>query len=312
MINIDDLPFLIRGSRKKEVLLLQQLLKDKGFFPYEPVQSFGPKTHNAVKAFQASVGLDDDGKVGRMTWTALYGNKLDTNIIKPATSSLMFHDYFLKDDEYIKEIIKKTQIYLHHTASGHNPFRVIDVWEKDKFDSKGKRKSERISTPFVIGGKSTRGTDDNYDGLIARCFNEKYWGYHTGWLGRTSDGPSIAIEICNYGYLTKNRNGEYVNYVGGIVPEDQVCDLGKDFRGHRYYHKYTDNQLESTKKLILDLSSRFDIPIENINYDWDWFNYNPNKWKNGKGLRTHVQVRSDKTDLSPQPNLIKMLNSLND
>jgi hypothetical protein len=307
----NDLPLLRRSSRKKEVVLLQQLLKDKGFFPYNTVQSFGPKTEAAVKKFQASVGLTADGIVGNMTWSALHGEKLDFNIIKPSISSLPFVDYFLKDDEYIKEILKKTQIYLHHTASGHNPFRVIDVWEKDKFDSKGKRKLNRISTAFVVGGQSTRDlNDDEFDGVIARCFDEKYWGYHTGWLGRTSDGPSIGIEICNYGYLTKNRKGEFINYVGGIVPEEQVCDLGKEFRGHRYYHKYTDKQLESVKKLILDLSDRFDIPIENINYDWDWFDYNPKKWKNGKGLRNHTQVRKDKTDLSPQPNLLKMLNSI--
>jgi len=306
----NDLPLLKRGSRKKEVIFLQQLLKEKGYFPYNTVQSFGPKTDVAVKKFQDSVGLDNDGIVGKMTWTALHGNKLDIKIIKPAETSLKFHDYFLKGDEYIKEILKKTQIYLHHTASSHNPFRVIDVWEKDKFDSSGKRKINRISTAFLIGGLSTRGEKDEYDGLIARCFNEKYWGYHTGWLGKTSDGPSIGIEICNYGYLTQNRNGEFINYVGGIVPNDQVCDLGEKFRGHRYFHSYTDKQMESTKNLILDLSTRFDIPIENINYDLDWFDYNPKKWKEGKGLRTHVQVRKDKTDLSPQPKLLKMLNSI--
>ena len=299
-----DLPLLKRGSRKKEVLLLQKLLKKKKFFNYNLVQRFGPKTEAAVKKFQKSVKLDDDGIVGNMTWTALHNIALDNNVIQPNESKLIFKDYFLKDDEYIKEIVPKVQIYLHHTASGHNPFRVIDVWEKDKFDKRGKRRLNRVSTAFVIGGKSTRGKELKYDGVIARCFNEKYWGYHTGWLGRTSDAPTIAIEICNYGYLTKNRNGEYVNYVGGIVPEDQVCDLGTKFRGKRYYHKYTD------KQLALDLSSRFNIPIEDIVYDWDWFDYNPKKWRHGKGLRTHVQVRKDKTDLSPQPKLLKMLNSL--
>ena len=307
---MQELPMLRRGSRSQDVITLQELLKVKGFFPYNTVKSFGPKTTTAVKAFQKSVGLDPDGVVGDSTWTALKGGILDKAVITPSESGLAIKDYMLKDDEYCKEIVSKTQIYLHHTASGHNPFTVIDVWERDKFDSKGKRKINRISTAFVMGGLSTRGGDDQYDGVIARCFNEKYWGYHTGWLGRTSDAPSIGIEICNYGYLTKNRDGKFINYVGGIVPEDQVCDLGKDFRGHRYYHKYTDKQLEQTKKLILDLSARFNIPIEDIVYDWDWFEYDPNKWKQGKGLRTHVQVRRDKTDLSPQPNLIKMLNSL--
>lgn len=308
-----DLPLLKKGNRKKEVLILQKLLKTKGFFDYSLVQTFGPKTDKAVKAFQKSVNLNPDGIVGNMTWSALHDNFLDSKVINPLESKLIFHDYFLKDDEYIKEIVKKLQIYLHHTASGHDPFRVIDIWEKDKFSSSGKRKINRISTAFVVGGISTRNNNKEHDGVIARCFDEKYWGYHTGWLGRTSDACSIGIEICNYGYLTKNRKGEFVNYVGGIVPIDQVCDLGKEFRGRRYYHKYTDKQLEVVKELILDLSERFDIPLDDIIYDWDWFDFNPKKWNvKNKGLRTHTQVRKGKTDLSPQPNLIKMLNSLID
>lgn len=301
---------LKKGSKHKDVITLQQLLKNKGYFPFNIIQVFGPKTEKAVKDYQKMIGLSDDGIVGEMTWRSLNNEKLDSNIINPKPSHLHIEDYFLKDDEYVKEIITKTQIYLHHTASSHNPFRVIDVWEQDKFKANGQRKLQRISTAFVIGGKSINNKDDNYNGLIARCFNEKYWGYHTGWLGRTSDGPSIGIEICNYGYLSKNRNGEYVNYVGGIVPEEDVCDLGKNFRGHRYYHKYTDEQIESVRLLILDLSKRFNITIEDILYDLEWFDYNPKKWKEGKGIRTHTQVRKDKTDLSPQPNLIKMLNSL--
>lgn len=32
---------------------------------------FGPKTEEAVRAFQRSRGLTDDGIVGRLTWEAL-------------------------------------------------------------------------------------------------------------------------------------------------------------------------------------------------------------------------------------------------
>lgn len=300
-----DLPLLKKGSRKKEVILLQQLLKNKGFFSYKIIQIYGPKTFEAVCNFQKSIGLEADGIVGNMTWKALH----DMPIKKYSESVLNFHNYFLNDDEYVKEIVEKDQLYLHHTASSHNPERVVDVWEKDKY-SNGKRKLNRISTAFVIGGLSTRNNETKYDGMILRCFNEKYWGYHTGWLGKTSDARSIGIEICNYGYLTINRNGQFVNYVGGIVPEDMVCDLGFNFRNHQYYHKYTDKQLESTRKLLLDLSDRFEIKIEKNIYNLEWFNYQPNKIKTYSGIVTHTQVRKDKTDLSPQPNLIQMLNSL--
>jgi peptidoglycan hydrolase-like protein with peptidoglycan-binding domain len=54
-----------------EIRYLQELLVYRNFHPGEPDSAFGPRTEAAVKAFQASRGLDDDGIVGRRTWEAL-------------------------------------------------------------------------------------------------------------------------------------------------------------------------------------------------------------------------------------------------
>ena len=51
------------------------------------------------------------------------------------------------------------------------------------------------------------------------------------------------------------------------------------------------------------------MEIESGIYDENWFNYDQ-KWFSLGGLRTHTQVRKDKFDLFPQPELIQMLNSL--
>ncbi|MPZ84217.1 MAG: hypothetical protein GEV28_28975 [Actinophytocola sp.] len=54
-----------------EIRYLQELLTYRNFSPGRVDGDFGPVTEAAVKAFQASHGLTDDGKVGRLTWEAL-------------------------------------------------------------------------------------------------------------------------------------------------------------------------------------------------------------------------------------------------
>jgi Putative peptidoglycan binding domain/N-acetylmuramoyl-L-alanine amidase len=59
------------GSTGAEVIKLQQKLRDKGFNPGAIDGDFGENTQAAVKAFQRSVGLKDDGIVGKKTRAAL-------------------------------------------------------------------------------------------------------------------------------------------------------------------------------------------------------------------------------------------------
>ncbi len=63
-----DLEF---GSTGAEVIKLQQRLRDKGFNPGAIDGDYGENTQAAVKAFQRSVGLVDDGIVGKKTRAAL-------------------------------------------------------------------------------------------------------------------------------------------------------------------------------------------------------------------------------------------------
>ena len=63
-----DLKF---GSTGSAVIKLQQRLRDLGFNPGAVDGVFGENTKAAVKAFQRSVGLQDDGIVGSNTRTKL-------------------------------------------------------------------------------------------------------------------------------------------------------------------------------------------------------------------------------------------------
>ena len=67
----DSKPTLKRGSMGEDVIALQTKLQKMGYNPGAIDGAFGPKTSEAVMAFQAEHGLTVDGIVGPKTWAAL-------------------------------------------------------------------------------------------------------------------------------------------------------------------------------------------------------------------------------------------------
>ncbi len=59
------------GDTGNQVKVLQRALASLGFSTGTPDGDYGPATEEAVKKFQRSVGLDDDGVVGSKTLQAL-------------------------------------------------------------------------------------------------------------------------------------------------------------------------------------------------------------------------------------------------
>lgn len=215
--------------------------------------------------------------------------------------------YNFSKNQFIQEEHKKTQIYLHHTAGNADPFGVFKGWESNQ---------ERISTCIVIGGKPANSKSAWVDGQIVQGFSSKFWGYHLGLKESTFqkmgvpykslDKTSIGIEICNWGQLTL-KNGKFYNYVNRIVPSDEVVELATAHRGFKYYHAYTDKQIESVKELLLTWKDKYDI---NLTYNQDIWDVTKRALKGDAGVFTHNSVRYDKVDVSPQPKLIEMLKSL--
>lgn len=65
-------PIIQEGSTGDNVTILQEKLKFLGFFAASVTGSFGPETTDAVKAFQKSSGLTQDGIVNAATWAAIF------------------------------------------------------------------------------------------------------------------------------------------------------------------------------------------------------------------------------------------------
>jgi hypothetical protein len=213
----------------------------------------------------------------------------------------------MSESQYIKKETKKLQIVLHHTAGNSSGPSVIKMWDND---DRG-----RVATCVTISGKGL--SKNTYDGQICQAFSSKYWGYHLGIkpdvfraMGvpyRSLDPNAIGIEICNWGPLEK-INGKYYNYVDRIVPADQVCELPVPYKGHKYYHAYTDAQIESVRQLLVYWNKIWGIPL--AYNDDDMWKVSKNALTAVPGLYTHNSYRKDKSDISPQPKMIEMLKSL--
>jgi len=117
-------------------------------------------------------------------------------------------------------------------------------------------------------------------------------------------------------------NGKFYNAYKGEIPRDQVAtavDINgkpKAYKDHLYYHKYTPAQIASVKNLILSWSAKHKIPVKWLGQKSYDALFPPNKGLDQgaltgvAGLYTHNSVRTDKSDVFPQKELIEMLKTL--
>jgi len=112
--------------------------------------------------------------------------------------------------------------------------------------------------------------------------------------------------VCNWGPITK-KGTKYYNYVGGEIPADQVTELSTAYKGYKLWHKYTDEQIQSVKDLLILWNEKYGI---DLTYNEDIWVVTKRALKNESGVFTHNSVRADKADVYPCPRLIEMLKSL--
>jgi N-acetyl-anhydromuramyl-L-alanine amidase AmpD len=289
------------GDKNENVLLMQKTLKEKYEYPVELNSHYDDFLYQIIVKFQKDNDLGADGVVGSKTWTVLLESK-DTSDPKVEDRIVA-----LEWDEYSHSLEEKNQIFLHHTSGSASGVNVVSGWEHD---ANKYGKVYRVATSYIISREYKRYGQDLKDGEIIKTFNPKFAAWH---LGGSANSPiektSIGIEICSYGGLIVNRGGQFQAWTDSIIPEEEVYEHPVQFRGYSYFQKYTDAQIESTYKILKELQKSFDIKIQD-SFDTSWFEYNPEVRKNLPGIWTHTNVRTDKHDCFPQPELIQMLNSL--
>lgn len=286
------------GDKGPQVSEIQKLLSLLG---YDLIVDgdFGARTQRSITAFQKKSGLDADGVVGEKTLAALKAAQKRT--AKEDKSPIIPKEYGdavtvntshpLPIEQYMRQVTEKKQIYIHFTAGGPSAANVISGWNADE---------PKISTSYVIDGDT---------GEIFQCFHPNYWSFHLGIKGTNGkvDKASIGIEICAWGPITE-KAGKFYTYTNKEISSDKVYKLDTPFRGYKYFHKYTDAQLESLEKLLMFLVKEYKIPVQS-SFDKSWFEFNQQVIdKVLPGIWTHTTVRKDKTDSYPDERLIALLN----
>jgi peptidoglycan hydrolase-like protein with peptidoglycan-binding domain len=271
--------------------------------------NFGPKTERFVVAWQSENGLVADGIVGRKTLESMgildTDYRAKTSITKTGLRILPYH---LDKNQYITQElpILNDYVMIHHTAGHANPYNQIVGWNNDNLG--------RIATEFIIGGPDAKTGIDTYDGAVLQAFPEGSQAWHIGKVGSSHMvRHTVGIELCNFGYLDDN----FETYVGTQVKPNQLVTLKEEFRGFKHWHKYSDEQLKSLKKLLLHIGERDNIELRVGLIDWvrqegaKGFEFKHEAYQGKvKGLLTHTNVRKDKYDCSPQPELLDMLLSI--
>jgi hypothetical protein len=287
---------LKKGSRGADVKRLQS------FLGLTADGIFGPGTEAAVKKWQTENGLTADGIVGPKTWAKMEPTSTDASEnIHQTKEGLAIETHFLPKGEYKEGPTPKEYLFLHHTAGWHNPYNVIRAWDRD---------NSTIATEFVMGGQSIKGNNDDYDGHVLHAFPEGAYAWHLGKNGnQRMHTHSVGIEVCNFGYV---KNGK--TYAGSTVADSQIVTLSEPFKGHRTWHRYSDQQIENLRKFILHIAERDSIDVrvgliqEVKKYGAKGFEFNENAfYGKTKGMRTHTNTRKDKFDMFPQQELLDML-----
>jgi len=287
-----------KGDKGEEVKMIQEELGLKVDGHY------GSKTEEAVKEFQEENGLVADGIAGEKTMEVMFPS---TDLQESVS---WIEPYLLMQDEYCAGPTSKEYIFIHHTAGWNDPYKVIDHWERD---TRG-----RIATQYVIGGPHPKTKDAKYDGIVLKCFEDKNWAYHLGKNGSSHmHSHSVGIEVCNFGPLTKDGD-KYYTWANTEVHPDNVCDLGKKWRGYQYWHNYSDEQIASLERLIKHIANEHNINL-NLGLKESLLNEEPFSafgfkddafYGKIKGVLSHSNTRKDKTDMYPHPLLVEMLKNL--
>lgn len=186
-----------------------------------------------------------------------------------------------------------TQVCLHHTASPPGIVGDINWWKNDK---------QPVSTPLVI----------DRDGKAYQIYSTKRWGYSLGLVHADRnkvESRTIGLEIDSWGWLTK-KGDQFLSYTGDPVDPSQVCVLDKPHRGMKYFHKYTEAQIETTRLLLLFWAKTYPIDIKYVGYNKMFELCQDAIYARKSGVYSHNSFRLDKTDIHPQPDMIAMLEKL--
>jgi N-acetyl-anhydromuramyl-L-alanine amidase AmpD len=200
----------------------------------------------------------------------------------------------LRSGQYYPQTNTKTSIFLHHTA-GSTAESTLEWWDHTP---------DIIGTAYVI----------DRNGQIYEAFDPSRWAYHLGIpnLKTNIQRTSIGIELVSLGGLKPGVNNRAMFYPlwpntdkGKAIEPSEVYSMPNkvEWRGYTMFHKYTLEQIENCIGLMAYLIEKFKITVQKDLTRF--YEYNPEVFRlNLPGIWSHTTVRSDKSDIYPDPFLL--------
>lgn len=248
-----------RGSRGPDIEIVQRVLNRLGYYNNGGKfdESFGPIMDAAVRAFQKSQGLVQNGIVDVTTLHKMGG--------KPR---------MVESDNSNESVLPAEPDRPDATD------RVL-LWYPDKIDTNVRQRGagkyrkgypEGMVVHWVWAPQKNNaefwlawGRDQNYafftmgaDGSVAQGLALDEWNSHAGTSSWPSVGSSVSskfvgIEVICEGKVTKYADGTFGNGPSRKVPSSQIryIEKKKDNMQAGYYQKFTPAQEKSLTKLIL-------------------------------------------------------------
>lgn len=203
-------------------------------------------------------------------------------------------DNILADNCYFKAETPKDSVVLHFTA-GPSAKGAIAT-----FQSSPRANGYPVSTPYVV----------EVDGTIYKIFEDKYWSYHLGVQGPQAenhkhDKRSVAIEIANVGPL-RPHGGEALGYWPNnfkskyclLTETTKYVKLPSKWRNEEYFATFPQAQIDAVLELVESICEAHRIPKilppPSVRHSFDL-----ERFKEYRGVLSHVNFRPDKTDLAP-------------
>jgi len=187
----------------------------------------------------------------------------------------------LPDGQYVREETAKDLLVLHFTA-GTTAKSAVDFWKSTK---------DRVATAFIM----------DVDGSVFQTFDPKYYAFHLGMKGtHEHDKRSIGVEIVNMGPL-KQVGDVLCSWPGNFkqrfcLVSETTKYVKSKFRGYEYWAAYTPAQSTAIGPLVEHLCSTYGIPKVLPPHDKREI-FDPSFFGSWKGICSHQNFRSDKTDV---------------
>jgi hypothetical protein len=187
--------------------------------------------------------------------------------------------YPLLENNFRKEVYQKTQIVVG--GSGRKDMRHYYGWINRRNGNYKKTATYTIDK----------------DGKIYEHYDPKYY---SDFLGCEQDKCNISVVLVNEGWLKLNEMNVFVDWLGHTYSKNNGL-LEKNWRNHKYWVKYTDEQFDSLKYLIEYLCNQF-----HIQYDFMGHNVYDENADIFKGVTFRSNYFKDITDVSPAFDLEKI------